>query len=93
MISNRIDHLHARHRLAVALDGFTLHDWDDDIEVSRARKRKPSLASAIRQAVKAGMTVSGATIAPDGSVVLTFGGGSTATSDNPWDRVLRNASH
>ena len=56
------------------------------------RTRKPSLTNAIRAAKAAGMTVSGATIAPDGSVVLTFGDGSTS-SDNPWDKVLRRAPH
>lgn len=61
--------------------------------VTQRRKHKPSLTKAIRQAVKAGATVSGATITSDGSVVLTFSDGSTTTSDNPWDRVLRSAAN
>ena len=61
--------------------------------VKQTRKqRRASLTGAIRAAKAAGMTVSGATMAPDGSIVLTFGDGSTATSnDNPWDKVLRRA--
>jgi hypothetical protein len=58
------------------------------------RMRKPNLAAAIRQARKAGVDVSGATIGPDGSVSLTFG--QPVKSDgncdgNPWDEVLTNA--
>jgi hypothetical protein len=49
-------------------------------------KRKPTLTTALTQAAKAGATVSGATITPDGSVALTFG--EAPTTGNPWDEVL-----
>ena len=57
------------------------------------RKRKPSLAAALRQAAATGVTVNGATIKPDGSVALTFGERDDAKNGNPWDEVLTNAAH
>lgn len=52
-------------------------------------QRKPSLAAAIRQARKAGVEVSGATIAPDGSVFLRFSqpgkSDNVEAPDNEWD--------
>ena len=48
--------------------------------------RKPTLASQLRQAKKAGLSVKGATIEPD-KVTLIFG--EPAKDDgNPWDIVL-----
>lgn len=43
----------------------------DEVESvsAKRRKRKPTLASAITQASKAGVTVTGATVAVDGAVV------------------------
>ena len=46
--------------------------------VNPKRARKPTLASALALASMAGVTVSGATIAADGSVSLTFGSVSAA---------------
>jgi hypothetical protein len=37
------------------------------------RRRGPTLASALTQALKAGVVPVGATVAPDGSVSLEFG--------------------
>lgn len=51
------------------------------------RQRKPSLASAIKQAGKAGVNVAGATVKPDGSVALEFGETPTSQEDNEWDDV------
>jgi hypothetical protein len=59
------------------------------------RQRKPTLASALRVAGKAGVAVAGAVVHPDGSVKLEFGSaiedGDNVTihSSNPWDRVLQ----
>lgn len=44
----------------------------------RTRVRKMTLRQAIAQASKAGMAVSGATVAADGSVALMFGGSAKA---------------
>src|SRR5437660_533201 len=58
----------------------------------RLRNRKPTLASAVRQAVKAGFDVTGATITKDG-VSLHFGKravtgpAEVATDFNEWDVV------
>ena len=51
------------------------------------RQRKPTLASAIREARKAGVPVSGATLTADGSVSLTFGG-EPKTSRNELDEWM-----
>ena len=60
--------------------------------MTRTRKRRPSLTTALSaRPAAAGMTVSGATITPEGSVMLTFGDGSTTI--NPWDEVLTNAAN
>lgn len=59
------------------------------------RKRKPTIAAAMRQAAKAGVTPVAATIKPDGSVSLQFGcadGDSSsieARHENEWDEVLQ----
>jgi hypothetical protein len=42
-------------------------------DAPRKRRRGPTLASALTQALKAGVVPVGATIAPDGSVSLEFG--------------------
>ena len=71
-----------------ALDRLdSVEDAEPVQPVTRTRQRRPSLTTALAQAAKAGLTVSGATIAPDGSVTLKFGDGSTVT--NPWDEVLK----
>jgi hypothetical protein len=58
------------------------------------RKRKPTLASALKQASKAGASVAGATITPDGSVKLEFGdvektdqANGKAEEKNEWDSI------
>lgn len=47
----------------------------DDMRAQKLRKRirRPTLRQALKQASKAGMAVSGATVKPDGSVELAFG--------------------
>jgi len=56
-----------------------------------ARKpRQPTLASALKQAAKAGKSVKGAEIYP-GHVVLQFGE-PTPINANPWDEVLIDAA-
>ena len=55
---------------------------------TRRRSRRPNLASALKQAGKAGVAVSGATIRPDGSVALEFGNPDSARPEsNEWDSV------
>jgi hypothetical protein len=49
------------------------------------RRRKPTLAAALKQADKAGKAVAGATLAADGSVTLTFGAPATAGQGNELD--------
>jgi hypothetical protein len=58
------------------------------------RQRKPTLANALKQAKKAGLEPSGATVTADGNVSLTFGAGDgTQPNGNPWDEVLTNAAN
>jgi len=59
----------------------------------RRKKRKPNLASALKQASKAGVAVAGATITADG-VTLEFGQpDAVKTNTNPWDEVLDHERH
>ena len=60
----------------------------------RQTRRRPALAAAIKQAVKAGLEVVGATLAPDGSVSLEFckRGDDGRSGKNPWDEVLIDAA-
>jgi hypothetical protein len=53
---------------------------------ARRRTRRPTLASALKEAVKAGQHVSGAVIEP-GKIELRFGEAGTAPS-NPWDAEI-----
>jgi hypothetical protein len=61
------------------------------------RKRKVTLARAMKQASKAGVSISGATVKPEGSVALELGhapNGSTGSTSNDgdfneWDEVLQ----
>jgi hypothetical protein len=66
-----------------------------DKHAVRSRQRKPRLDAALKQASKAGVTVASATIAPDGSVSLTFGkpGDVVDQEFNPWNKVLRRDPH
>jgi hypothetical protein len=58
-------------------------------------ERKPSLARAIKNAVKAGGKVKEASVRPDGTIVLQFEHNlddshvPTIRSDNEWDEVLK----
>lgn len=53
------------------------------------RKRKPSMTRTLTQAAKAGVTVSGATVGPDGTISITIDkpGTSNDTDHNEWDTV------
>jgi hypothetical protein len=57
----------------------------------QTRKRKVTLTRALKQADKAGVLVSGATVKPDGSVALELGNKSNGASLNDdlneWDSV------
>jgi hypothetical protein len=53
-------------------------------------KRRPSLASALAAAKRAGQTVRSATIDPNGGVTLTFGNEAPTESGEEWDRALRD---
>jgi hypothetical protein len=46
--------------------------------------RKPTLVSELRQAKKAGLSVKGATIEPDGRLSLQFGEPEPTEASNPW---------
>jgi hypothetical protein len=52
------------------------------------RQRKPTLASALRGAAKAGHRVRGAVVNMDGSIRLEFSDPDAASANNPWDAVL-----
>ncbi len=68
--------------------------WDMETKKPRRkRKRRPTLASVSRQALKAGATR--ATLAPDGTVSLEFGGAHDTKIEltNPWDEVLGHGPH
>jgi hypothetical protein len=56
------------------------------------RQRKATLARALREAKKAGVSVQGATV-EDGRVTLTFGEAATGDKINPWDTVLTHAAN
>ncbi len=57
-----------------------------------SRQRKPNLAAAIKQAKKAGMSVSGAVLETDGRLSLTFGELTNANSVNSLDTwIMKNA--
>ena len=51
------------------------------------RQRKPSLAAALKQARKAGVSVKGATIEA-GKVSLEFGEPEAAEAGDAWDKAL-----
>src|SRR5262245_19527894 len=51
------------------------------------RQRKPNLASALRQAPKAGASVQGAVIDPSGKIELRFGEPEKPTT-NPWEAEI-----
>lgn len=58
-----------------------------------ARLRKPNLATAIKQAAKAGVNVRGAVIETDGRLSLTFGESTNPNSENRLDAwIAKNAN-
>jgi hypothetical protein len=65
-------------------------------EARDQKRRRPSLTTAINQAVKAGAsvdTLTEASIGPDGTVSLKFGKRNAGgNNENPWDEVLIDAS-
>jgi hypothetical protein len=76
----------------------TFYMYAPTVTVTRkaTRQRRPSLASAIKQASKAGAVIAGAVVKPDGSVALQFGkegcavvkpDGSVTFEFNEWDRL------
>jgi hypothetical protein len=58
---------------------------------AKRRVRRPTLKQVLAQAQRAGRSVAGATVKPDGSVSLEFGQPATITDENfsanPWDAV------
>jgi hypothetical protein len=74
------------------IDGPVFEPWDVKTHKRQRRKpRKPSLAAAIRQARKAGLTTG--TVTVDG-VTLTFGTAeSTQANSNEWDEELIRGKH
>ena len=53
----------------------------------KTRKRWVTLHRAVRQASKAGVAISGATINGDGSATLQFSDEQQPQQENPWDAV------
>jgi hypothetical protein len=51
------------------------------------KQRKPRIDAVIKAAEKTGAKVSGATVATDGSVSLTFGEADRDAAANEWDEV------
>jgi hypothetical protein len=62
--------------------------------VKKVRRRRPALKSALEAARKAGLEVRAATI-EDGKVMLTFGDGTTVSSnnENEWGRRLKELGY
>ena len=62
---------------------------------ARRRKRKVTLAGALKEAAKAGQHVAGAVVDQDGKVELRFGepAAAAASTSNPWDEVLSRDTH
>jgi hypothetical protein len=58
----------------------------------KTRRRRPTLAGALRAARKAGQKVKSATVEADGKVTLTFGD-EPPTESNEWDEALRRDKH
>jgi hypothetical protein len=56
-------------------------------------KRRPSLKAALEAARKVGLEVRAAVV-EDGKVMLTFGDGTTvSTNNNEWDRRLKELGY
>jgi hypothetical protein len=69
--------------------GFTVGEQDKP----QRRPRRPSLKRALADAKKADQPVSGATLAADGSVSLSFGSAGAGDIGNEWDTVLRHGKN
>jgi hypothetical protein len=54
--------------------------------------RRPTLANALKQADKAGKSVRGAVIDPDGKIELTFGEPDLPEANNPWHAEIKKLS-
>ena len=59
----------------------------------RSRPRRPTLASALKQAKKEGLAVSGATWAADGTVSLTFGESNSAQQGDLDKWIAKRHAH
>ena len=62
--------------------------------MSEGRKRRPALKAALEAAQKAGLAVKTAVV-EDGKVSLTFGDGTTVSSnnENEWSRRLKELGY
>jgi hypothetical protein len=62
--------------------------------MSEGRKRRPALKAALEAARKAGLEVKTAVV-EDGKVMLTFGNGTTVSSnnENEWSRRLKDLGY
>jgi hypothetical protein len=62
--------------------------------MSEGRKRRPALKAALEAAQKAGLAVKTAVV-EDGKVMLTFGDGTTVSSnnENEWSRRLKDLGY
>jgi hypothetical protein len=78
-------------RSLIGGDDVPVLDTGDDAEpVKRTRQRKPSLATAIRQMTRAGLSIAGCEINPrDGTFKLIIGKPVQMNADdrNEWDTV------
>ena len=64
--------------------------WDIKTRKRSQRQRKTTLASAIAQARKAGLTPTAAAVKADGSVMVEFGNGTSAiTNDDSLDSWIQ----
>ena len=62
--------------------------------MSEGRKRRPALKAALEAARKAGLEVKTAVV-EDGKLILTFGNGTTVSSnnENEWTRRLKELGY
>jgi hypothetical protein len=77
-MTDAMKRLLAASREALAEVGRDKLSWDHiaarmGVKVVKRRRRKPSLATALRQASEAGVKVARAEVGKDGNVVLVFG--------------------
>jgi len=79
--------------MSAKIDHLQANDWTlgQNEAKPRRRQRKPRLDRTIKQAEKAGKTVTSVTT-PDG-VTLTFGEPAPDANFDEWDRRLNNGPH